>query len=117
MQPDPAHDEDYLSEEDSDFAPEDVAAEESSVSDDDEAPDAEKATQPKRKRQDAEDAAEDAGFENSGDEAIIGKGKKRQKKHKKDKDEGGEGGLVKTRRMRAAEYVTGLLGHSKSFSY
>jgi hypothetical protein len=48
MQPDPAHDEDYLSEEDSDFAPEDVAAEESSVSDDDEAPDADKATKPKR---------------------------------------------------------------------
>lgn len=105
MQPDPANDEDYLSEEDSDFAPEDAAAEESSVSEDDEVPDPEKTAQPKRKRQDGEDAAEDAGFENSGDEAIIGKGKKRQKKLKRNIDEGGEGGLIKTRRMRAAEYV------------
>ncbi|KAK4123577.1 BCNT-domain-containing protein [Parathielavia appendiculata] len=101
-------DEDYLSEEDSDFAPEEAPAEESSVSDDDEAADAEKSTQGKRKRQDVEDGAEDAGFENSGDEAIIEKGKRRQKKAKRkdgeaDEDEGGEGGLIKTRRMRAAE--------------
>ncbi|KAK4106811.1 BCNT-domain-containing protein [Parathielavia hyrcaniae] len=108
MSAEPARDEDYRSEEDSDFAPEDAPAEESSVSDDDEPADAEKSTQAKRKQRDAEDGAADAGFENSGDEAIIEKGKKRQKRVKRDngeaeEDEGGEGGLIKTRRMRAAE--------------
>jgi hypothetical protein len=110
MAADPIRDEDYLSEEDSDFAPDDAPAEESSVSDDDEPADAESPAQGKRKRQGAEDGAEDAGFENSGDEAIIEKGKRRQKKAKRkdgeaDEDEGGEGGLIKTRRMRAAEYA------------
>ncbi|AEO57567.1 hypothetical protein MYCTH_2303867 [Thermothelomyces thermophilus ATCC 42464] len=104
-------DEDYVSEEDSDFAPDDAPAEESCVSDDDEdePADAEQPIPAKRKREGGDDAAEDAGFENSGDEAIIEKGKKRLKKSKKqddeqaDEDEGGEGGLIKTRRMRAAE--------------
>lgn len=113
MQPEPIQDEDYASEEDSDFAPDDAPAEGSSVSDnddDDQAEATENATQPKRKRPAVADGAEEAGFENSGDEAIIEKGKKRQKKSKRkdvgaDEDEGGEGGLVKTRRMRAAEYA------------
>ncbi|KAK0748707.1 bucentaur or craniofacial development-domain-containing protein [Apiosordaria backusii] len=99
---------DYVSEEDSDFAPEDdnaPAAEESSASGDED----ENATaQPtaKRKRPADDDAAEDAGFENSGDEAIISKGlKKKRRKHTKqdEEDEGGEGGLVKTRAQRAVE--------------
>lgn len=116
MQPEPLHDEDYVSEEDSDFAPDQAPVEESSGSDDDdEAADAEKQTRGKRRRQDGEDGAGDAGFENSGDEAIIEKGKKRRKRAKRkddgadadaDADEGGEGGLIKTRRMRAAEYAT-----------
>ncbi|KAL2201426.1 bucentaur or craniofacial development-domain-containing protein [Corynascus similis CBS 632.67] len=109
MSTDPVPDEDYVSEEDSDFAPDDAPAEESSVSDDDEPTDAEQTIREKRKRESDNNATDDAGFENSGDEAIIEKGKKRQKKKSKredeevDEDEGGEGGLIKTRRMRAAE--------------
>ncbi len=43
---------------------------------------------------------DDAGFENSGDEAVIQKGKKRAKKTKAkedgyEEDEGGEGGLIR----------------------
>lgn len=100
----------YASEEDSDFAPEDGVANESSVSDDDgDVPD-DKPTSAKRKRPTAGPEAEDAGFENSGDEAIIEKGKKRQKKSKtKDKtteadDDAADGPLIKTRSMRAVEY-------------
>ncbi|KAK1827527.1 hypothetical protein QBC39DRAFT_375524 [Podospora conica] len=57
-------------------------------------------------------SAEDAGFENSGDEAITEKGKKRRKKDKTadvvpDAD---EGPLVKTRSMRAVEYAPLLDG-------
>ena len=106
MPPELDHEEDYVSEEDSDFAPEDGVEQDLSASEDD-VPDAAK---PKPKRQAGDRAAEDAGFDNSGDEGIIEKGKKRQKKAKaKDRtageDEGGEGGLVKTRSMRAAEYA------------
>lgn len=109
--PELEHDEDYVSEEDSDFAPDDAPADDSSLSDDDdEAADAEKPSPGKRKRPpEGDDGAEDAGFENSGDEAIIERGQKRQKKPKR-KDGGeaagdsdGEGALIKTRRMRAAE--------------
>ncbi|KAL2259153.1 hypothetical protein VTK26DRAFT_7262 [Humicola hyalothermophila] len=109
MSLDPEQDEDsYVSEEDADFAPDDVPADDSSVSDD-EADDDDKISSGKRKRQEGDDSVEDAGFENSGDEAIIEKGKKRQKKAKRkdgaeaDEDDGGEGGLIKTRRMRQAE--------------
>ncbi|KAK3375255.1 bucentaur or craniofacial development-domain-containing protein [Podospora didyma] len=106
-------DEDYASEEDSDFAVDDVPGEDSSVSDGEGPAESEKeATPAKRKRQagDVEVEAEDAGFGNSGDEAIIQKGKKRRKKSKaKDgptiDDEGGEGGLIKTRSMRAIEKI------------
>ncbi|KAK3494465.1 SWR1-complex protein 5 [Neurospora hispaniola] len=102
--------EDYASEEDSDFAPETAeAAEESSISDDDDeeaGDDAEKSKPEKRKRA-AIDEAEDAGYDNSGDEAIIKKGEKRQKKTKTknaaDDEETGEGGLIKTRSQRAVE--------------
>lgn len=106
-------DEDYASSEDSDFAP-DEAPEQGDASSDDDEETAGNAAEPapvKRKRQpqagDGGDA-EDAGFENSGDEAIIGKGKKKQKKGRqaqRDEDEGGEGGLIKTRSMRAVEWV------------
>lgn len=117
MPPDPTvDDEDYASSEDSDFAPEDVAeqdagAESSDEEDDSEAVAAATPAAPSKKRKQAGDADEaaDAGFENSGDEAIIEKGKKRQKKSRKAQqdqdDEGGEGGLIKTRSMRAVEYV------------
>ncbi|CAJ2509984.1 Uu.00g058840.m01.CDS01 [Anthostomella pinea] len=109
MPPDPIIDEDYASEEDSDFAP-DAPAEGASDASDSEGDGDELAAAPKRKRTVEDDAADD-GYENSGDEAIISKGKKRQKKASKikdggvaeDDDEGGEGGLVKTRSMRAVE--------------
>ena len=108
--PQSIHDEDdqYASAEDSDFAPEDApdAASEASDSEgDSEAP-----ATTKRKRE-TDDAADDAGFENSGDEAILSKGQKRRRKGKdRDADaarpdEGEDGPLVKTRSMRAAEYV------------
>lgn len=118
MPPDPSvNDEDYASSEDSDFAPEDAAEQdagaESSDEDDSEAVATTTTTTsaPSKKRKQAgdDDEAADAGFENSGDEAIIEKGKKRQKKSRKGQqdqdDEGGEGGLIKTRSMRAVEYA------------
>lgn len=104
-------DEDYASSEDSDFAPEEAperGGEASSDDEDEPAGDAAAPAPAKRKRKtqagDADDA-EDAGFENSGDEAIIGRGKKKQKSRQaqRDEDEGGEGGLIKTRSMRAVE--------------
>lgn len=105
--------EDYASSEDSDFAPEDApeqdAGAESSDEDDSEAGAGPQPAAPPKKRKQAgdSDGAADAGFENSGDEAIIEKGKKRQKKSRKAQqdqdDEGGEGGLIKTRSMRAVE--------------
>lgn len=104
-------DEDYASSEDSDFAPDEAPEQGDASSDDDEEAtgNATDSAPVKRKRQpqagDGNDA-EDAGFENSGDEAIIGKGKKKQKKGRQaqhDEDEGGEGGLIKTRSMRAVE--------------
>ncbi|KAK4443924.1 swr complex subunit [Podospora aff. communis PSN243] len=104
--PDMEVDEDYASEEDSDFAPEDAPANESSPSDDDDEG-VEKTAPGKRKRAAPEPEAEDAGFENSGDEAIIDKGKKRTKKSKSKEaagnDDGDEGPLIKTRSMRAVE--------------
>ena len=112
--PNPAIDEeeDYASEEDSDFALDDAPANDSSPSDDDDDDDDETNTESKpvsadRKRPAPDTEAEDAGFENSGDEAIIEKGKKRRKKDKTadvapDAD---EGPLIKTRSMRAVEYA------------
>jgi hypothetical protein len=116
--PDPNVDleEDYASEEDSDFAPEDAPANESSPSDDEEDADEnrEKADLGKRKRTAPDAEAEEAGFENSGDEVIIGKGRKRQKKSKAkeatagDNEDAEDGPLVKTRSMRAAKYESPL---------
>ncbi|KUI59190.1 SWR1-complex protein 5 [Cytospora mali] len=115
-------DEDYASSEDSDFAPDEAPDQGDGQSSDSEGEgegvgegDADDAAKPapaaKRKRQRKAgagegDAAEDAGFENSGDEAIIEKGKKKRKKGPQARqidDEGGEGGLIKTRSMRAVE--------------
>lgn len=112
MSADPFLDEEYASEEDSDFSPDAVAADEkeegdeASESEDDSAEPAAATT--KRKRDATEPDNEEGDYENSGDELIISKGKKRQRKHKaKDgaanDDEGGEGGLIKTRSMRATE--------------
>ncbi|CAK7199962.1 swr complex subunit [Sporothrix eucalyptigena] len=105
-------DENYASSEDSDFAPDaapDAASAADSDSEDeahDEAGGETTKTQQARitasKRENPE--AEDAGFENSGDEAIIGKGKKRRRKDgDSDGEDGGVGGFVKTRNQRANE--------------
>ncbi|TLS23395.1 uncharacterized protein PpBr36_05972 [Pyricularia pennisetigena] len=108
--PDPEVEGEYASSEDSDFAPEDAAARESSPDDSDDegvSSDTASATVPKRKRDANNEEAQDIGFENSGDEAIIEKAKtKRQKKARKadqDVNEGGDGGLIKTRSQRAQE--------------
>lgn len=115
-------DDEYASDEDSDFV-DDAPALQGEAESSDEDSDAEDgktkdvptnrgtgaAKSAKRKRAVGEEEAEDAGFENSGDEAIIERGLKRQKKKGKkgalEDDEGGEGGIVKTRSMRAQEYV------------
>lgn len=122
MPPEPViDDEEYASSEDSDFAPDDApeqevegAGDDDSSADDADADDHQPnkaatadALSRKRKHAGDEKDAEDAGFENSGDEAIIEKGRKRRKKGKASQrdndDEGGEGGLIKTRSMRAVE--------------
>ncbi|TVY29290.1 SWR1-complex protein [Lachnellula hyalina] len=111
---------DYASSEDSDFAPDaapvdDAGGAESSDDEQDVVEEAVKKPAKRKRGQANQEDAEDAGFENSGDEAIIERGLKRQRKKGKGKksdeveveadDEGGEGGLVKTRSMRAAEKV------------
>jgi len=105
-------DEDYASSEDEDFVPEaapaaaSASASEDSQSEAEDATVTKKAKPTKRKLVNGQDEeAEDVGFENSGDEAIIGKGLKKQRRKKRrgeeEDDEGGEGGFVKTRRMAA----------------
>ncbi|KAI9646173.1 swr complex subunit [Ciborinia camelliae] len=108
-------DEEYASSEDEDFAPDAVPApgesSESEAEDEDSTAIVNKSKKKTTKRKrDGNEEAEDAGFENSGDEAIIEKGLKRRKKKgrkggRDEEDEGGEGGLVKTRSMRAQEKV------------
>ncbi|KAF4991187.1 hypothetical protein FGRMN_7992 [Fusarium graminum] len=106
MPPDPLleEDEQYASSEDSDFAPDDAPNQTSDHSDLEDEDD--KAANKRSHPAGDEDAA-DAGYDNSGDETIIKRGEKRRKKtHAKgvrEDDEGGEGGLIKTRRQRAAE--------------
>ncbi|KAL4726237.1 swr complex subunit [Fusarium chlamydosporum] len=109
MPPDPLLDEEeqYASSEDSDFAPDDVLDQASDQSDiEDEKDEDNKATN-KRNRPAVDEDAADAGYDNSGDEAIIKRGEKRRKKTEAkgvhEDEEGGEGGLIKTRRQRAAE--------------
>ncbi|KAL1902592.1 swr complex subunit [Sporothrix stenoceras] len=103
-------DENYASSEDSDFAPENAPDNASAADSDDEGDEAgaaetgETTTTEQRtvKPSKADAEAEDAGFENSGDEAIIGKGKKKRRRDSEDGD-GGAGGFVKTRNQRANE--------------
>lgn len=103
----------YVSSEDSDFAPDAVAAPAEDDSDSDSSPDEPEHAKPAKKRRKIDhEEAEDLGFENSGDEAIIGDGLKKERRRKKgkkgkgkedDDEDGGEGGFVKTRSMRAVE--------------
>ncbi|KAI1186872.1 bucentaur or craniofacial development-domain-containing protein [Nemania serpens] len=102
-------DEEYASEDDSDFAPGAPPADEGSEVESESEGDGDQTTNatPKRKQTGADAALDD--FENSGDETVIQKGRKRQKKTRRnngdaeDDNEGGEGGLIKTRRQRALE--------------
>lgn len=102
--------EQYDSSQDSDFAPDAAPAgpdSDASASEDDN-DDADN-KQVKKKRRVANDTkAENLGYDNSGDEAIIKKGEKKRQRAKTkapiaEDDDGGEGGLIKTRRQRAAE--------------
>lgn len=105
MAADPLTDEDeqYDSANDSDFAPDGEADVVSSADEGDEADEPEGARKRKKPTKDVTaEATDDVVYENSGDEAIITKGKKKLKKSK-DADEGGDGGLIKTRAQRAAE--------------
>lgn len=113
MAQEPDLDENYVSEEDSDFAPEKLPEDAGSqASEDEDNGDPERSEPAKRKRQAGEDG-DDAGFENSGDEAILGKARKRRKKSKNkdgegataDNDEDGGDILIKTRSMRATEWA------------
>ncbi|KAG9505523.1 swr complex subunit [Fusarium musae] len=105
MPPDSLLDDDgsYVSSEDSDFALDDSPDQTSDHSDAEDSGD-----KTANKRSHPQDEA-DAGYDNSGDEAIIKRGEKRRKKTQakgiRNPDEG-EGGLIKTRRQRAAEYVS-----------
>ncbi|KAI0460398.1 bucentaur or craniofacial development-domain-containing protein [Xylaria acuta] len=107
MSAEPIIDEDYASEDDSDFALGAAPVEDGTESESESEAAGDKPTgaTPKRKRING-DAAE-GDLENSGDETIIQKGRKRQKKAKRTdgdaEEEGGEGGLIKTRRQRALE--------------
>lgn len=108
MAADPLTDEEeqYDSANDSDFAPDGEPDIVSSGDEDDEGEDGGKERK-KRKQRTADtapaDAEEDVVYENSGDEAIITKGKKKLKKAKDADEDGGDGGLIKTRAQRAAE--------------
>ncbi|KAG5934216.1 hypothetical protein E4U60_004029 [Claviceps pazoutovae] len=112
MVPDPLladGDEQYASSQDSDFAPDAAPEAASDASDSEDAP-----VDGPLKRTHAEAVAgpsdrEDHGYDNSGDEAIIGKGRKRRRRAQErgqlvdEDEEGGPGGLVKTRAQQAAE--------------
>jgi hypothetical protein len=109
-------DSDYASEEDSDFAPDAAPAPEAESSDSESEADeptqkAQAKPKTKKRKRGDEEEAEDVGFENSGDEAIIKEYEApKRKKGKKGRaaeleEEGGEGGFVRTRSMRAVEYV------------
>ncbi|KAF9771131.1 swr complex subunit [Fusarium sp. DS 682] len=97
-------DEPYVSSEDSDFTPDDAPNQTSDHSEGED--DSDKATNKPNHPAGEADAAE-AGYDNSGDEAIIKRGEKRRKRTQekgiREDGEGSEGGLVKTRRQRAAE--------------
>ncbi|PHH58893.1 hypothetical protein CDD81_4175 [Ophiocordyceps australis] len=102
MPSDPIENEDdqYVSSEDSDFAPDDAQERASSQSDsDNEAP------EPSNKQQLKGD---NEGYDNSGDETVINKGRKRRKRAQQkgetsDGEDNGPGGLIRTRRQHAQE--------------
>lgn len=104
-------DADYKSSEDSDFDPTvSGGADNDAASSASEAEDADSASKPttakKGAKRKGETEAEDLGFENSGDEATIRRGRKKEKRkgdEAVEDEEGGEGGVVKTRSMRAVE--------------
>lgn len=107
----PPDEEAYISEEDEDFDPtaveatRDVSSDSSSDSEQEQPQALKKGRKPKFNKHALtlkHPEAEDAGFENSGDEGIINKGTKRKRKGSHaSADSGGEGGFVKTRSMRA----------------
>ncbi|KAI0448064.1 bucentaur or craniofacial development-domain-containing protein [Xylaria telfairii] len=109
MSTEPMIDEDYAyaSEDDSDFAPGAAPAEDGSESESESGAADDKPTSATPKRKEINGDAAEGDLENSGDETIIQKGRKRQKKAKRcdgdAEEEGGEGGLIKTRRQRALE--------------
>ncbi|KAI1321857.1 bucentaur or craniofacial development-domain-containing protein [Xylariaceae sp. FL0255] len=110
MSEEPLIDEEYASEEDTDFDPDAAPAgdQSESESDNDDDGDKPKTTTATPKRKKTTDPPPEDDFDNSGDEAVITKGQKRHKKAKRadghlDDDEGGEGGLIKTRSQRAQE--------------
>lgn len=108
-------DSDYASAEDSDFAPDAAPAAVASDSSSDSDSEIEAhgvATKPKKRKRKGKDVqeAEDLGFENSGDEAIVKEHSKKVKRGKKGQEKGavadeeedtGEGLFVRTRRMAA----------------
>lgn len=98
-------DEQYDSANDSDFAPDgqpDVLSSADEADEDDDGGKGRKRKQPTKTSAVAE-STDDLAHENSGDEAIIAKGKKKLKRAKYADDEGNDGGLIKTRAQRAAE--------------
>ncbi|KAI0486856.1 bucentaur or craniofacial development-domain-containing protein [Xylaria cf. heliscus] len=107
MSTEPMIDEDYASEDDSDFAPGAAPVEDGSESESESEAAGDKPASAASKKKRTNDDAAEGDLENSGDEIIIQKGRKRQKKAKRAdgdaEEEGGEGGLIKTRRQRALE--------------
>ncbi|PHH76986.1 hypothetical protein CDD82_3731 [Ophiocordyceps australis] len=90
----------YISSEDSDFAPDDTHEQASTQSDSDK-----EAPEPSNKQRLKGD---NQGYDNSGDETIIKKGHKRRKRAQQkgetsDGQDGSPSGLIKTRRQRAHE--------------
>lgn len=102
----------YISEDDEDFNPTNVEAQDDEVSEsseDEAAPDASSKRRKATKKRKQTQANIDEELD-SGDEATIRELKKRKRRKGKDdqedQDSGGEGGLVKTRAQRKAEYAT-----------
>ncbi len=102
----PEDDEDYHSSSDEDFNPETAPADENiseSEAEDGEG-DEPASGRPCAKKRRKTTWNDDRDSFDSGDEAIVRKGKKRRKGHDKENDEeGGDGGLIKTRAQRAKE--------------
>lgn len=105
----PPEEEEYVSDEDEDFDPNAAEADENvSSSSESEIKQLASKAKPRAKggkrksRKAGNEEAEDVGFDNSGDEGIVERWKKRKRKGAVEEDSGGEGGFVQTRNMRAA---------------